>query len=318
MARKSASWNLYWVESDGIEDCFVVAKNSRSARQVEIEMNGFELDEVRATKIMRVPVKVQLAYEKRKKHPWPWYVYGKAFFLGLGAQFRKLEGKKEMLLEQVVYEIDDYIPCSMRRSRSIGAKALSEMDEVPEFAEIDHHEEDVWKGRQVHLISMLGMSLARCQRIEFYIAHAFLLGISKQQKAKYQTLDDMRKGWEKKTLGQMLRAIEEAWEIEPTVKASFDLFLWQRNQLIHGITTKDRYDIQTAWGQDELVSFLAFFDIHSRLVKKVFRGALHASFGYALHHWGRPKGLPKNYPPPEHEEDADFFFEVFKLKEDAV
>ena len=36
---------------------------------------------------------------------------------------------------------------------------------------------------------------------------------------------------------KLLRAIEEAWEIEPTVKASFDLFLIQRNLLIHGITT---------------------------------------------------------------------------------
>jgi hypothetical protein len=281
-------------------------------------MNGFEPNEVRATQIIRVPDKVRLAYEKRKKHPWPWYVYGKVFFRGLGAQFRKVESKEEMLLEQVVYEIDDYIPCSMYRSRSIGAKALSEMDEIPEFAEIDHDEEDVWKGRQVHLISMLGMSLARCQRIEFYITHAFLLGISKQQKAKYQTLDDLRKGWEKKTLGQMLRAIEEAWEIEPTVKASFDLFRWQRNQLIHGITTNDRYDIQTSWGQDELVSFLAFFDVHSRLVKKVFRGALSASLEYAVHHWGRPKSLPKNFPSPKHKEDAGFFFEVFTPKKGTI
>jgi hypothetical protein len=144
--------NLYWVESDGVEDCFVVARNARSACRVEIDMNGFEPNEVRATQIIRVPDKVRLAYEKRKKHPWPWYVYGKVFFRGLGAQFRKVESKEEMLLEQVVYEIDDYIPCSMYRSRSIGAKALSEMDEIPEFAEIDHDEEDVWKGRQVHLI----------------------------------------------------------------------------------------------------------------------------------------------------------------------
>jgi hypothetical protein len=102
MAKKSTPWNLYWVESDGVEDCFVVARNARSACRVEIEMNGFEPNEVRATQIIRVPDKVRLAYEKRKKHCWPWYVYGKAFFRGLGAQFRKVESKEEMLLEQVV------------------------------------------------------------------------------------------------------------------------------------------------------------------------------------------------------------------------
>lgn len=30
-------WKLYWVASDGLEDCFVVAKNSRSAKKIEKE-----------------------------------------------------------------------------------------------------------------------------------------------------------------------------------------------------------------------------------------------------------------------------------------
>lgn len=42
LSPKSNTWNLYWVESDGIEDCFVVARNSRSACRVEIDENGFD------------------------------------------------------------------------------------------------------------------------------------------------------------------------------------------------------------------------------------------------------------------------------------
>ena len=30
-------WKLYRVASDGLEDCFVVAKNSRSAKKIEKE-----------------------------------------------------------------------------------------------------------------------------------------------------------------------------------------------------------------------------------------------------------------------------------------
>jgi hypothetical protein len=84
-------WNLYWVASDGFEDCFVVARNSRSACSVECQMNGFDLNEVQATKIMRIPESVERVYKngkRYKEHPWPWYVYGKSFFEGLGAQFR--------------------------------------------------------------------------------------------------------------------------------------------------------------------------------------------------------------------------------------
>jgi len=43
------------VASDGLEDCFVVAKNSRSARRIEKEMNGFEGEDIIVTRIMDVP-----------------------------------------------------------------------------------------------------------------------------------------------------------------------------------------------------------------------------------------------------------------------
>jgi hypothetical protein len=61
MAKRSRPWNLYWVESDGIEDCFVVAKDARSACRVEINMNGFEPEAVKATKIVTVPEKARLS-----------------------------------------------------------------------------------------------------------------------------------------------------------------------------------------------------------------------------------------------------------------
>jgi hypothetical protein len=47
----------------------------------------------------------------------------------------------------------------------------------------------------------------------------------------------------------MLRSIEEGYEIEPIVHASFNLFKDMRNQLVHGLTASDKYDIQTLGGK---------------------------------------------------------------------
>jgi hypothetical protein len=112
-SAKSSQWHLYWVESDGVEDCFVVARNSRSACRVEIDENGFDVEDVRATKIMRIPQKVELSYRKNDRRKWPGYVYGKEFFEKLGAQFRTVDGKHEMLLDDVVYAVEEYVFGSM-------------------------------------------------------------------------------------------------------------------------------------------------------------------------------------------------------------
>ena len=50
-----SKWKLYWVASGRLEDCFVIAKNSRSARRVEKEMNGFEDEDIVVTRIMDIP-----------------------------------------------------------------------------------------------------------------------------------------------------------------------------------------------------------------------------------------------------------------------
>jgi hypothetical protein len=320
MTEASSYWNLYWVESDGLEDCFVVARNNRSACSVECEMNGFDIADVHATKIMRLPEAVGNSYKKQKEykeHPWPSYVYGKKFFKALGAQFRTIEKKEEMLLENVVYEVDEYVPCSIYRRRSIGFKAVEELRKIPELV-LKYDDEDIWKKPEIHLITALGMCLVRCQQIEHYIAQSFLLGISQKQKRKYETINDLRAGWKKKTLGNMLQCIEEAWEIKPLVKENFELFLNNRNILIHGITTDERFDIQTHWGQLELLAFLNFFDVHSRIVKKAFRASYYASIQFGIDKFGVPKGTPKNIFSKKQKEEMSLFFEFFSPRLDCI
>ena len=59
LKKRNLYWNLYWIESDGWEDCFAVARNSRSARCVEKDVNGFEDDDLNVTKVMRIPKNVE-------------------------------------------------------------------------------------------------------------------------------------------------------------------------------------------------------------------------------------------------------------------
>lgn len=319
-AKNPCYWNLYWVESDGFEDCFVVARNSRSACGVEIYENGFDPTQVHATKITRVPRSAEISCRKNGKRDWPWYVYGKTFFEDVGAHFQTVIGVHEMLLNDVVYSVEDenYAPCNIVRKRSIGQKAISELTAIPEINQYEYLEEDIWENPTNHLITCLGMCVATCQLIEHYIANSFLLGISKRQKRRYETINDLREGWRKKTLGNMLKCIEEAWEIDPLLKASLDLFLENRNRLIHGITTDEQYDIRTHWGREELIAFLSFFDVHARITKAAFRASFYASIEFGVHHWGTPKGIPKKILGKKQKEEARLFFVLFKPRPGAI
>jgi hypothetical protein len=168
--------------------------------------------------------------------------------------------KEEMLLDDVVYEIEgDYVPCEIIRKRTIGWKAVSELRSDPLLGSFEYHDEDIWDTPTSHLITCLGICVATCQLIEYYIVNSFLLGISKQQKQKYETINDLRNGWKRKTLGNMLKNIEEAWEIEPTLKANLELFLANRNRLIHGITNRRTIRYTNAMGPRRTHRILKLF-----------------------------------------------------------
>lgn len=320
MRKPSKRWYLYWVESDGVEDCFVVARTIRSARSIECHTNGFEFSETKATKIAEIPTKVENSYKRQpdyKAQPWPGYVNGKQFFKGLGAHFRTVEKQQEMLLHDVVYSVDEYCPGGMFRERMIGSKAVEQMRKIPGLSP-KYDDEDLWNGPVRHLITGLGMCLIRCQQIEHYIAQSFLLGISKKQKSKYETINDLKSGWKKKTFGNMLKCIEEAWLIHPLVKASFEIYLAQRNMLVHDLATSERFDLRTHWGEQEFLAFIAFFDVHSLLVKKAFRSSYLASIDFAILQLGPQEGMPKKVFNKKQKQEISMFFEFFTPKYESI
>jgi hypothetical protein len=271
--RKAAGWNLYWVYSDGLEDCFVVARNIRSAIRVECEMNGFEADEVGAVHVCRIPESVakrQLATYKKKKVTWPWYGWDD-LLKKLGAEFREVDGRHETLVEDVVYS-------QGQPPRMIGYRFINEFRKEKAFEE--YGEDDRYTSRQNILFTLLGLCIARCQQIEHYVAHSFILAVSAKEKMRHKTIDDLTRAWKRKTFGQLIRTIEESYELDPTFKAALEWFLQSRNQLVHGLTTHAQYDVETGWGQDEMIAFLSLFEMMSRVIRKAFYACYLTSIDY--------------------------------------
>jgi hypothetical protein len=309
---KSAGWNLYWVFSDGLEDCFVVARNIRSAIKVECEMNGFDVDEVGAVQVCRIPENVakrQLDAYKKDKIDWPWYGWND-LLKKLGAEFREIEGQHEILLDGVVYSQGE-------RPRTIGARFIKEFRQDKRLA--NYGEEDRFSNRQNILFTLLGACIARCQQIEHYIAHSFILAVGAKEKARYKTIDDLTRAWKRKTMGHLIRTIEESYDLEPTFKAALEWFLARRNQLVHGLTTHPQYEIETAWGQDEMIAFLSLFEMMSRVIRKAFRACYLVSMDYGNSYVLKAPNTKIRFTKKQKDEMSIFpcFFILKKLDEDA-
>jgi hypothetical protein len=272
-----SGWNLYWASSDGDEDCFIVARNSRSAQRVDVDYCGFDVGDVHAVRVKAIPKDLLVKWEKRRakagtRHALPTYA-DRWLLTQLGASFRERDNLLETLIDDVVYTNN---PDGPVRPRIIGSKYLTNFNEVKSFKRYGH--EDRYSAAQMSLFGILGICIARIQEIEYLIAHSFILGgIDEAEHRKNQTIADLIKSWERKTLGQMLRAIESNWDIEPTVHASLQLFLQMRNKLVHGLTSSAQYDINTSWGQDETIGFLSLFELISRPIREAFRASLYAS-----------------------------------------
>lgn len=284
----------------------MVARNIRSAIRVERDMNGFDLDEVGAVHVCRIPESVakrQLAVYKNEKVTWPWYGWDD-LLKKLGAEFRVVEGRHETLVEDVVYS-QGYPP------RTIGRRFIKEFRQEKVFAE--YGEEDRYTSSQNILFTLLGVCIARCQQIEHYIAHSFILAVSAKEKVRHKTIDDLTRAWKKKTFGQLIRTIEESYELEPALKASLEWFLEKRNQLVHGLTTHNQYDIKTGWGQDEMIAFLSIFEMMSRAIRKAFYACYLASIDYG-NNYLLEKPNPKMRLTRKQKNDMSVFPYFFILK----
>ena len=313
-SRKSG-WNLYWVAYDGDEDCFVVAKNSRSARCYDASFCGYDAKDSDATHACHISKSTlsqakARATKQGRKLEWPNHADG-WLLRSVGARTRLREEQKETLIDGTVFthNFDYPIP-----PRHIGRKYYEKIRSDPIFLE---REENIYSSSQMSLLQLLGICLARCQEIEYLITHSFVLGLNDSDKRRYVTIGNMRKAWERKTFGQMLTTIKVAWAVDPEFERHLELFKYMRNQLVHGLTTSDKYNISDEWGQDECFSFLVFFEIVSQPVRAAFRASLYASIEFAAHHFKDEIESSKVKLTRKQRDEIHLFAEFFKPIDDV-
>ncbi|WP_141506271.1 hypothetical protein [Paenibacillus luteus] len=238
---------------------------------------------------------------------WPWYA-SKWLLRDLGAQFRTIDDEEQMLLRDVVYAKR---ATGEWYTYSVGARALTEMNrQLPQY---DNYDNEPRINISDQLQTAIGRALTQCHEIEFLFSKSFIFAISEKQQKKYETVNDFLKGWEKKTLGGLFSAMQEAFDIEDDIKKAMDLFLEMRNNLVHGITITDKYDIYTDWGQRELLVFLDIFLSLCAPIKEIAASCLEVSIKYAKRHLLDESG--KKILTESSEELLSLFIECFRLKE---
>jgi len=273
-------WTLYWVSSGTDEDCFVVARNCRSAARVEIEMNGFDPEQIDVERICVIPKSVENDYFERAHdhhHPWPGYVFGREFFEGVGAEFRRLDGRLQMLLNEAVYDVEEFSPCSIQRKYLIGSRSIRSFESVPEFIDmnLEYEDPDYFGSIGPFVHEILGKCL---------------------------------------TFGQLIAMIKRDWEMIPELDAGLDVYRHSRNLFVHRLCTDPRYDISTRWGVMEFLPFLQFFDLQTKIIMRASQASLAASIGLVLNQFGAPGSIDPELLGPEHEERVSAFFEMFWIK----
>lgn len=278
-----SKWKLYWVASDGDEDCFVVAKNSHSARRIEKEMNGFNDDDLSVTRVMDVPDEYEIIADKKFREwslenncnthlnideltAWPYYAED-WLLEKLGVDYRYIDDHKEFLINDIVYAPGNIYP--------IGLKVLKELYELDNEQILDTANVS-YEGLDETIDRMLGQCMIIIHRIEDYITDSFIFAIGNKDYSNYT----IRKHWkEKLTFGKLINLMKYRFELDGDFENALQLFLMQRNKIAHGLTKDERFDIDTLWGKKELAGFLALFIRNAFAIEPIIQSAYIASIG---------------------------------------
>jgi len=323
-----SKWKLYWVMSNGEEDCFVVARNSRSACAVDKYGCWFlnEIEDFDVIRVIDIPDKYELMAKKRyckinKKEVddindlsiWPDYATD-WLLKKLGADIRIIDNKKEFLIDDIVYAPGYVYP--------IGKKMVKELLEFDSDLKINIS--NINYDNLDEIIEMLlGRSIIAIHRIENYITESYIFGVGVERFSKYSILEMMKLWKEKFTFGKLLNLMEENFVINNDIKNSLQLFLTQRNKIAHGLTTDERYDINTIWGKKEIVGYLALFLKNACLLEPAVESAYTFSVGlsfYIMKNSGDKFSVEQETLMKQFEFDPliidklNIFFSVFKFK----
>ena len=272
-------WCLYWIAYDGEEDCYVVARNWRSALSYDANYCGYNPEYAAVAKVVSIPASKARFFFKRKSRgekisAAPRHADNQ-LIKSLGGEQRNSEEGLETRFDDLVYTTE---AADTAYPREIGSRFLKNLHKSQLYKGFG--EEDSYDYGKRILFELMGACLARVQEIEFLIAHSFVFAVADPQKHKYKTITDWVQSWKKKTFGRMIRDIEHSFVMDQQMKEALHAFKDMRNLFVHGITMSDKFHIDDPWGRDELVAFLAKFEFISRAVRKAFRSSYYASIDF--------------------------------------
>lgn len=324
-----SKWKLYWVASDGLEDCFIVAKNSRSARRIEKEMNDFEDEDITVTRIMDVPDKYEEIANKKFREwskeqkcnghlnidtliAWPYYAEN-WLLEELGAEYRIIEDEKQILINDIVITSNHIYPVGLRAMKKLSEATGEKLIDISNVS---------YEGMRETIDSMLGVCITTIHRIEDYITSSFIFAVGNKKYDNY-TIDKATRFWKDKfTFGKLIQLIEERYEIDEVIHRSLKLFLTQRNKIAHGLTKDVRYDVDTIWGQKETIGYLALFLRNAWVLEEIVESAYIATMAFGFHLMKRETKDPELLKTiDEFENDPiingkiSLFIGAFKMKE---
>lgn len=308
-------WNLYWVGYDGEEDCFVIARNSRSAGCYDASCCGYDSQDNIVVRVTAVPEATARNIFRRPADDG--YVGARVRFADdfavekLGGSRRNLESRTETRFGDVVFTTN---AAKTVPPRYIGRTYVKKLTSSQLYTDLG--DEDIYSEDQNNLMTLLGICVARCQEIEDLIASSFILGAAHPGKNKYKTINEMSQGWKKKTFGQMLKAIDHSYIVDAEMRGALGKFLEMRNELVHGITTSDRYNLSSDWGQREMLAFLAWFEFLSRAVRKAFRASYYASIDFGNQHL-LPSGAKPVRLSRAQQRQVDIFVHFFRPRDEV-
>lgn len=325
-----SKWKLYWVASDGLEDCFVVAKNSRSAARIEKDMNGFDSEDLSVTRIMDIPDKYENIANKKfhewsKKHhcnehlspnmlvAWPYYAE-EWLLEELGVEYRTIEGKKEILINDMVITDGLIYP--------VGIRAMKQIAELngEKFIDITNVS---YEGMREVAERMLGICMTTIHKIEYLLTNSFIFAVGNKKYDDY-TIGEAIKLWKEKfTFGRLIGLIKERHEFDETIDNALQLFLRQRNLIAHGLTKDERFDIDTEWGQKEIIGYIALFLRNAWTLEEVIESAYVCTIGLSFSIMKKEgiiepeltKSIEQFEKDPYIQEKIALFSEVFKIKD---
>ncbi|WP_456403834.1 FRG domain-containing protein [Hydrogenimonas sp.] len=155
-----SKWHLYWlhIECDSLENCFVIAKNSRSAKSFEFETCE-DVNSIIVTRVLTIPKELEekevkkynkylnnltpLQREYANKHPWPNYA-GDHILKYFNIEFKYINGKQKASYLNYEFQKDSFEEVYDLKNKKESIKSVSCLLEIIKNFE---HSDFIYRGQ---------------------------------------------------------------------------------------------------------------------------------------------------------------------------